>query len=412
MRIAYWHNLPSGGGKRALYDHVKGLVDCGHHVEAWCPSTAGIDFLPLKSIIPEHVLPLTWPVIPDRGFPWNLFRSYQSVLKKLDSMRDHCIACAEQINNGNFDILISHPCASFATSPIGQFVKIPKIIYLAEPYRKLYEAMPTLPWQAMEKPNNRVFSIHQTKRYLKDIIRVQGLRVQIREEQKNAAAYDRILVNSFFSRESVLRAYGIDAKVCYLGIDTVHFDNRHLKKENFLIGVGSFTINKNIEFIIKAVAKLSSPKPRLIWVGNMVDRKYMSDLVELATALDVVFIPKIQINDQELIDLYNSAKVMVYAPRLEPFGFTPLEANACGTPVVAVAEGGVRETVIDKKNGFLVENSEKAMAEAIQTLLDQSELAITLGEKGRKWVEEKWALEPSIQRLLDRIYEVIPENRP
>jgi len=35
MKIAVWHNLPSGGGKRALYHHVRGLVERGHRVESW-----------------------------------------------------------------------------------------------------------------------------------------------------------------------------------------------------------------------------------------------------------------------------------------------------------------------------------------------------------------------------------------
>jgi len=40
MRIAVWHNLPSGGAKRALYDHVRGLVDRGHSIESWCLPTS------------------------------------------------------------------------------------------------------------------------------------------------------------------------------------------------------------------------------------------------------------------------------------------------------------------------------------------------------------------------------------
>ena len=58
MRIAVWHNLPSGGGKRALYYHVRGLVERGHSVEAWCPSTSDRNYLPLSELITEHVLPI------------------------------------------------------------------------------------------------------------------------------------------------------------------------------------------------------------------------------------------------------------------------------------------------------------------------------------------------------------------
>ena len=57
MRIAVWNNLPSGGGKRALYHHVKGLVERGHHVESWCPPTADRTYLPLSELVEEHVVP-------------------------------------------------------------------------------------------------------------------------------------------------------------------------------------------------------------------------------------------------------------------------------------------------------------------------------------------------------------------
>ena len=58
MRIAIWHNLPSGGGKRGLYDHVDYLVATGHYVESWCPPSADQSFLPLRHLITEHVLPV------------------------------------------------------------------------------------------------------------------------------------------------------------------------------------------------------------------------------------------------------------------------------------------------------------------------------------------------------------------
>ena len=90
---------------------------------------------------------------------------------------------------------------------------------------------------------------------------------------------------------------------------------------------------------------------------------------------------------------------MLYAPRLEPFGLAPLEANACGIPVLAVAEGGVRETVIDQVNGLLVDSHPAAMGAAIQRLRGDPAFARRLGDAGRAAVETKWGLEQAIDRL-------------
>ena len=51
LKIAVFHNLPSGGAKRALYDHVKYLASSGHEVDVFIPETANETFLPLKGIV-------------------------------------------------------------------------------------------------------------------------------------------------------------------------------------------------------------------------------------------------------------------------------------------------------------------------------------------------------------------------
>src|SRR5262249_58509935 len=56
----------------------------------------------------------------------------------------------------------------------------------------------------------------------------------------------------------------------------------------------------------------------------------------------------------ELRDYYLAADVFVTTPWYEPFGITPVEAMACGTPVVGAAVGGIRSTVVDGQTGFLV----------------------------------------------------------
>jgi len=70
-------------------------------------------------------------------------------------------------------------------------------------------------------------------------------------------AFDDILVNSFFSRESVLRAYGLDAKVCYLGVNTQKFVNRSQKRESFAVSIGALAPEKNVEFVMQALGKVS-----------------------------------------------------------------------------------------------------------------------------------------------------------
>jgi glycosyltransferase involved in cell wall biosynthesis len=121
----------------------------------------------------------------------------------------------------------------------------------------------------------------------------------------------------------------------------------------------------------------------------------------------VDFQPKVGIPDKDVVSLLNRAAVLVYAPRLEPFGFAPLEANACGLPVVAVAEGGVRETVTDGINGLLVDEDPGAIARAISRLLDDPAYAARLGLNGSERIKDKWSVDASIDRLEQRLLELI-----
>ena len=174
-----------------------------------------------------------------------------------------------------------------------------------------------------------------------DAISVHELRIQAREELAGVQAYDRVLANSYFSRESMLRAYGIDATVCYLGVDTERYKVMGLARKRLVVGIGAFVPQKRVEVVIEAVARVSLPRPALAWIGNWVDPDYLKHLVRLAERREVDFTPHVAITQQEVVRVLNEAAVMAYAPRLEPFGYTPLEAGACGLPVVAQAEGGV-----------------------------------------------------------------------
>jgi glycosyltransferase involved in cell wall biosynthesis len=103
---------------------------------------------------------------------------------------------------------------------------------------------------------------------------------------------------------------------------------------------------------------------------------------------------------------------MVYAPRLEPFGLAPLEANACGLPVIAVAEGGVRETIIDGVNGLLVQHQPQMMAHAIQRLVHDKDLAAQLSKNASKIVQEKWSVNAAVERLERQLTQAATAEAP
>lgn len=410
MKIAVWHNLPSGGGKRALYDHVRGLLERGHTVEAWCPPTADETYLPLGELITEHVVPFDWQPQQSKSPIGRLLSYYRTPVSMLKAMDRHCQQCAEEINAGDFDLLLANPCRIFRTTAIARYVRIPKVLYLQEPYRWLYEAMPQLPWVAQPAPTS-FWSFTYWKNYLRDLFKIQGLRVQAREELLNAKAFDAILVNSLFSRESILRAYGLDTKVCYLGVDTDKFVNQQLEREYFIVGIGAVVPEKNIKLVIESLARVKSPRPAMVWIANAVEPSHLEELKQLAISLDVDLEIKVGVSDKNLIQILNSATMMVYAPRLEPFGFAPLEANACGLPVIAVAEGGIRETIINNANGLLVSHDPVRVAEAIQLLVDDKNFASQLGQHGCKIVKEKWSLNCAIGNLEKNLTEVLNQTQ-
>jgi len=402
LKIAIWHNLPSGGGKRSLYYHVRGLIERGHTVESWCPSTADRTYLPLDDLIKEHVIPFDWEPRSTKTAVSRVLNNFYNITNQIAAMDEHCQQCADEINAGDFDVLFVNPCGFFRTSAIGHYVQIPKVLYLQEPYRSLYEAMPRLPWLALPDSTKHWWqSARYIYRFISNLVEVQALRVQAREELKNAQAFDLILVNSLFSRESVQRAYGLDSKVCYLGVDSKLFEPLHLPRQNIVVGLGGIAPGKGLDRAVRSIGTITaSERPSLVWIGNFSDSNYLNEIEKLAGSLEVNFAHRVRISDRELVVLLNQASVMIYTSILEPFGFAPLEANACGTPVVAIAEGGVRETLQDGVNGFLInDNNPIEIGRAISKLINNPNLVREIGESARNIVVEKWSLENAINNI-------------
>ena len=104
---------------------------------------------------------------------------------------------------------------------------------------------------------------------------------------------------------------------------------------------------------------------------------------------------------------YNQAVLTVFPSLLEPLGLVPLESMACGTPVVGVAEGGIRETIINYKTGLLTERDPYAFGAAIELILSDAQLRLDMGQNARQHVLEKWTWEQAIDTLEKNISRVV-----
>jgi D-inositol-3-phosphate glycosyltransferase len=108
----------------------------------------------------------------------------------------------------------------------------------------------------------------------------------------------------------------------------------------------------------------------------------------------------------EVPPLLRSADVVVTVPWYEPFGIVPLEAMACGVPVVATAVGGMIDTIVDGVTGIHVPpRRPDLVAQAVRRLLADPALRATLGAAGTRRAHERY----SWQRVADAIVETYAE---
>jgi glycosyltransferase involved in cell wall biosynthesis len=387
LKIAVFHNLPSGGAKRALYDHVKYLINSGHIVDIFIPSTANEDYLSLESIATNFkVLPVSKNF---KSYLLSLIK-YRLPVGELNSLENAQKLIADEINSGDYDVVFCEQ-DQYSMSPfILKYITKPVVYYCQQPLRHDEAILKKISKQQSNINKNSIKKF--VYRYIDNRF------VSIDKKLANFAEYT--LANSYFSRESILRTYGINSYVCYLGIDNNLFRPIKIPKEDFVLSVGSYISMKGHDFIIKSLALIPSDiRPKFVLVSNNGDDEWKDYIEDLAKNLGVELEILTLINDEKLVELYNMAKLVLYSPHLEPFGLVPLEAMACGTPVVAVKEGGVRETIVHNKTGLLTEGDETLFSKSVEKLLLDDTKRLKMGKESVEEVTNHWTLENAGKRL-------------
>jgi glycosyltransferase involved in cell wall biosynthesis len=194
-------------------------------------------------------------------------------------------------------------------------------------------------------------------------------------------------------------------------VDTNWFSPQDGERDSHVMSVGGFHHQKGFRFLVRALAHVrEETRPPLVLVGDRSDPGEVDALHELAEQRGVRLTTHQRIGEEALRDLYRRARLFLYAPYLEPLGLVALEAMACGTPVLGVREGGVRETVVERVNGRLVERDEAGFARVLQEMLADPSGLQELGRQAREYVSREWTWGNSVEDLLRLFREA--QSRP
>jgi glycosyltransferase involved in cell wall biosynthesis len=167
---------------------------------------------------------------------------------------------------------------------------------------------------------------------------------------------DYFLANSSVVKQRIARIYGRDAQVIHPPVNVHRFEVAH-KSENFYLIVSRLLSYKRIDIAIEAFNRLGLP---LVIVGDGPDRGYLERLAKS----NVTFTG--YLNDTKVLDYFYRCRAFVF-PGEEDFGIAPLEANACGKPVIAYRAGGTLDTVINGESGlFFDEQNAESLVNAVQ----------------------------------------------
>jgi D-inositol-3-phosphate glycosyltransferase len=179
--------------------------------------------------------------------------------------------------------------------------------------------------------------------------------------------------------------------------------------EFIVLQLGRLVPRKGIETVVRSLAYLpKQTNARLVVVGGESAEPdetltpEIGRLRKIARSLNIesrlTFAGRRE--RHELRDWHVAADVFVTTPWYEPFGITPLEAMACGTPVIGTAVGGVQYTVSDQITGYLIPPyASKVLADRLLTIYHHPAMATAMGKAGVKRVHTHFTWQHVVQQL-------------
>jgi glycosyltransferase involved in cell wall biosynthesis len=206
---------------------------------------------------------------------------------------------------------------------------------------------------------------------------------------------DYFIANSKNVSQRIKKFYNRSSVVIHPPIDTDFFQPGILKKDFFLI-VSALAPYKKISLAIETFNQLKAPL-KVVGIGSEFRR-----LKKMAKS-NIEFLG--WVSNEELLELYQQCRAFIF-PGEEDFGICPLEAQACGKPVVAFARGGILETIIDGKTGVFFH---KPTVDALTQAIDKVE-KISFNKESIRQNALRFSKEKFKQKICEYIKECLEKH--
>lgn len=335
------HRPREGRPRVALvHDWLTGMRGGEQVLQALCELYSTADILTLV-----HVRGSISPVIERHG----IRASWLSRLPGIHRYYRVCLplfpSAIESLDTDRYDLLIStsHCAAKSIIAPTRRH-----LCYCLTPMRYAWDQF------------DAYFGRERVGRPASVVLRWMMARLA-RWDRATAGRPSRYVAISQHVAKRISRYYNREASVVYPPVNTAFYTPDGAQPDRDFLIVSALVPYKRLEIGIQAAARVGA---RLRIVGSGPDEGHLR-AAAAACGAEVDFLGRR--TDEELRTLYRAARALIF-PGEEDFGIVPVEAQACGRPVIALRRGGALETVVDDLTGILVdEPSIEAFADAMDT---------------------------------------------
>lgn len=214
---------------------------------------------------------------------------------------------------------------------------------------------------------------------------------------------DSIVANSNYIARRIKKFWNRESTVIYPPVETERLSPNGEKPEDFYIVFSRFVTYKRIDLAIKACGRL---KRNLVVIGSGSQQKELEALAAKFSLNGAYITFTGRIGDDDVKDYLQRCRALIFCAE-EDFGIIPVEAQACGRPVVAYGKGGALETVVNKKTGvFFNEQNVDSLIQAIEDFE-----ALEKKNKFNSATISKHAQEFSSARFRKQFAEVVNETQ-